>query len=339
MSLHKYALIRYRIIDGMIRNPHKPYPNIEDLREKCEYSLFGSEDGRHISISTIEKDLRAMRDDMELAYHAPIKYSRSHRGYYYEDPEYSIQSIPLNDDDVDAIKLAANTLFNFRESPLFSQFRFAIDKIFDRLNISDSVQDESIDQLVQFDNYPDYPGNEYLNEIYSGISTQHEIEIRYLKFGDSEVSKQVFHPYLLKEYKYRWYVIGFSPKREKIITFALDRIKGVSVLEGVFLHQEGFNAESFFRHSFGITEGKEAPVKITLSLTSDQKGYLETMPLHNSQVMTTNEEGIIIELFLVPSYEFYEKLLSFGPKLRVIKPLSIQKKLKKLLTQALENYK
>ena len=61
MSLHKHALIRYRIIDSMLRNKYKPYPKIEEIRAKCEDSLFGSDWGNHISISTIEKDFRAAR--------------------------------------------------------------------------------------------------------------------------------------------------------------------------------------------------------------------------------------------------------------------------------------
>ena len=78
----KNALIRFRIIDRMIRNPYKPYPSKGDLREACEESLFGSTYGEHICDSTIEKDLFAMR----IEHDAPIRYSRKHEGYFYEDP-------------------------------------------------------------------------------------------------------------------------------------------------------------------------------------------------------------------------------------------------------------
>ena len=132
MSLHKHALIRYRIIDAMLRNKYKPYPSIEDIRSKCEDSLFGSDWGDHISISTIEKDFKAMRTDEELGFFAPIKFSRVYMGYCYSEEDYTIHNIPLKNEDIDAIKFASNTLMNFRESPMFAQFRFAIEKIFDR---------------------------------------------------------------------------------------------------------------------------------------------------------------------------------------------------------------
>lgn len=338
MSLHKYALIRYRIIDGMLRNKYQPYPTIEQLRTKCEENLFGSEGGEHISISTIEKDLRAMREDLELGYEAPIKYSRLHKGYYYTDPEYTIQSIPLNSDDVDAIKLAANTLFNFRESPLFAQFRFAIEKIFDRLNIAEEVQDERINQVVQFDSYPEYPGNEFLAAIYQTIISKNKIQLSYQKFGSEEITTRILHPYLLKEYQHRWYLIAYSPIQEKVITFALDRIQKVEVLPDVFEIWDTFDPNQFFKHAFGITQTQDDPIEIKLKFKLDQLGYLETKPLHPSQIITVEKDYFVLALNVVPSFELYEKLLSFGSRVMVLEPQFVRNHLLKELQQSLSFY-
>ena len=63
MPANKYALLRYRIIDRCLTNRMRPHPTKEDLSKACEEGLYGSE-GEHISISTIEKDLWAMRGEM-----------------------------------------------------------------------------------------------------------------------------------------------------------------------------------------------------------------------------------------------------------------------------------
>jgi len=139
----KNALIRYRIIDKCLRNKYKPYPSKQELREACEESLFGSNDGEHICDSTIEKDLFAMR----MEHDAPIKYSKLHRGYFYEDPEFTINDIPLTNDDLEAISFAAQTLMQFRDVEMFRQFGSAIDKIADRVNIS---KEEDAEQYIQF---------------------------------------------------------------------------------------------------------------------------------------------------------------------------------------------
>ena len=250
MSLHKHALIRYCIIDAMLRNQYNPYPSIEDIRSKCEDSLFGSDWGDHISISTIEKDFKAMRTDAELGFFAPIKYSRIYNGYFYTEEEYTIHNIPLKNEDIEAIKFASNTLMNFRESPMFAQFRFAIEKIFDRLNISSDVQDNRLDKLVQFDALPNYPGKEFLQPLYTAIKDYHQVELVYKRFNSNKESRRVIHPYLLKEYKHRWYLVGFVEDKDSLSTYALDRMVSVDLKEEDFIVQQNFNPEEFFKFSY-----------------------------------------------------------------------------------------
>ncbi|MBK9525232.1 MAG: hypothetical protein IPO39_10870 [Bacteroidetes bacterium] len=65
MPSNKSALLRYKIIDRRIRNKYQSFPSIEDLRQACEDELFNST-GERVSRSTIEKDIRAMREDEVL---------------------------------------------------------------------------------------------------------------------------------------------------------------------------------------------------------------------------------------------------------------------------------
>jgi predicted DNA-binding transcriptional regulator YafY len=339
MSLHKHALIRYRIIDSMLRNKYRPYPNIEEIRAKCEDSLFGSDWGEHISKSTIEKDFKSMRDDAELGFFAPIKYFKKEDGYYYTDDTFTIHSIPLKPDDIDAIKFASNTLMNFRESPLFTQFRFAIEKIFDRLNISSEVQDERLDNLVQFDSYPDFPGNDYLQPIYTAIKDYQKVEIHYKRFNSTESSVRVYHPYLLKEYKYRWYVIGYSEDKNRIVTYALDRMSKIESLEEDFVIQSDFNADTFFKYSFGITQIDNAPQKIQLKFPSSQRGYLQTQALHETQeIIEETSSYFLLQLDVLVTYELLERIMSYGENIEVVAPVSLKETIIKRYKAALDKY-
>ena len=338
MSLHKHALIRYRIIDRMLRNPQRPYPTIEELRSECEEALFGSDSGEHISISTLEKDLRAMRTDHELGYEAPIKYSKQHKGYYYVDKGYTIHNSPLSTGDVDTIKFAANTLFNFREHPLFEQFRFSIEKIFDRLNISDEVDDEGIESKVQFDSFPDYPGKDYLPLVYEAIMGPHPLQMQYKKFNSIEFSSRVIHPYLLKEFRQRWYVIGYDDKSGKVRTFALDRVSKLSKSNRPYYLDDSFNIEEYFKYAFGITVGDAKPVDVKLHFPDHQLGYVKTSPLHSSQRIEIEDNGFILRLRILPTYEFYEKLLSFGANVKVLEPKSVKEALLSKIKDNLKQY-
>jgi len=57
------------------------------------------------------------------------------KGYYYTEEDFTIKEISLNEEDKDAIRFAANTLYQFKDLAIFDQFGSAIQKIMDRLSI------------------------------------------------------------------------------------------------------------------------------------------------------------------------------------------------------------
>jgi hypothetical protein len=148
----------------MIRNPYNPFPSKSDLREACEESLFGSSYGEHICDSTIEKDLFAMRMDHD----APIKYSKRNEGYYYENPDFSINDSPLSEDELSAIRFAVQTLQQFQEVPYFKEFGNAIDKIANRVSIV-SPDDEDVSKYVGFETILSAGGTHYLPDLLSQV--------------------------------------------------------------------------------------------------------------------------------------------------------------------------
>jgi hypothetical protein len=164
----KNALIRYRIIDRMLRNKYKPYPSKRELREACEDELFGSQ-GSNICDSTIEKDMFAMK----MEHDAPIKFSKRHNGYFYEDPAFSINDIPLSEEEISSIRFAVNTLQQFREVPFFQQFGLAIDKIVDRVAVGD--QSQELSKFIQFEAAVSTGGNEYLPTLLEGVQAKKRV--------------------------------------------------------------------------------------------------------------------------------------------------------------------
>ena len=228
MPANKYALLRYRIIDRCINNTSRPYPTKEDLRSACEEALYGS-DGENISISTIEKDIWAMRNESELGYYAPIAYHRDHRGYYYEEDDYSINEVSLNDEELEAIRFAANTLVQFRGLPVFKQFDQAIGKIADRLSVAPDLDTSGVESYMQFESIPSIGGSQHLALLLEGIKDKKAIKLNYKKFLEDKTSEYNLHPYLLKEYRSRWYLLAWDLRRESVRTFGCDRIENVTL--------------------------------------------------------------------------------------------------------------
>lgn len=339
MPVNKYALLRYRIIDRKISSKYQPFPNKEDLREACEEELYGST-GDNISMSTIDKDLYAMRNESNLGYYAPIAYDKANRGYYYKDPDYTIQEMPLSDSDLEAIQFAANTLSQFRSLDMFSSSEAAIDKILDRFNLNPGNADEEVTPFVQFETVESYKGGRHLKTILKAIRENRIIEFEYEKYTGSRKQRYQLHPYLLKEYRNRWYVIGYNPDKKAVVVFGLDRIRGeVKPTDTEFTRSSDFDPDHYFKHSIGITSVNEAPQRVHLCFSPLSGKYIQSQPLHTSQKIVRNDEvALEVELYLCITHELVMTILSHGPNVEVKAPKSLREQIAKSLRNTSKMY-
>lgn len=339
MPANKYALIRYRTIDRCLRNAGRPFPSKEELRQACEEALYGS-DGDRISTSTIEKDLNAMRYDGALGYHAPIAYHRDERGYYYEDEDFSIDNLQLNDEELDAIRFAARTLVQYRNVPLFSQFGQAIGKIDDRLRMAPDLDTAELESVVQFESAPATRGSEHLNPLLQAIQAHQVVAIAYRKFQATEADTFDIHPYLLKEYRNRWYVIAWNPERADYRTYGLDRVESVELHDQDFGVRNDFNPDLFFKHSFGISKSTEAPQHVRVRCNALEYEYLSAQPVHASQkLINTGADQYELQLHVLITYELVHFLLGLGAAVEVLAPESLRAKMEEAHREALQRYR
>jgi predicted DNA-binding transcriptional regulator YafY len=319
----KNALIRYRIIDKCIRNQYKPFPSKRDLREACEESLFGSTGGAHICDSTIEKDMYAMK----MEHDAPIKYSKLEKGYFYEDKDFTLNDIPLTDNDMEAISFAAHTLMQFKDVDLFRQFGSAIDKIVDHLAVS---QDQDSQQFVQFEATIADGGNEYLTSILEAIKLKRLIQFEYASFVNGELKLRKVTPLLLKQYRNRWYLISFDDSKNDYITYALDRIEGLEILKETVSQPIDFDPDNYFKHAVGITSGNTAPTDVRLKVSLVAAKYLDSLPIHASQkVVEMNQDHFIFCLKVNISEELIREIMSYGGDIAVIEPLELKEEVQR----------
>lgn len=338
MPANKYALIRYRTIDRCLRNPARPYPSKEELRLACEEALYGS-DGDRISISTIEKDLNAMRYDGALGYHAPIAYHRDERGYHYEDEDFSIDNLQLNEEELESVRFAARTLVQFKNVPLFAQFGQAIGKIDDRLRMAPNLETEPLNAIVQFESAPASRGSEFLTPLLNAIQSRNAVEIAYRKFNAEQSDSTIIHPYLLKEYRNRWYVIAWNPGREAYRTYGLDRIEHIHERSEAFDLNAEFDADQLFLHSFGISKISDQPQKVRVRCNRLEYEYLSAQPVHASQrLIVIDENTYELQLEVWITFELVQFLLGLGAAIEVLEPASLRKQMKQALSDSLDRY-
>ena len=301
--------------------------------------VLENEVGMNFSVSTVQKDIKAMREDEALGLQAPIAFSKAHNGYYYSDPNYTLASVALHEEDIEAISFATVLLSQFRGVPILEQYSAAVDKILETVNLTRALEGVDSDQIIQFEKIQTVRGNEWHAPVIEAIKERKKVLFQYRKFDADEAKNYVLHPYLLKEYRNRWYLVGMTDDEGAIRTFGLDRIESMEVLEEDRKLHPTFDAEEYFKHAFGITSHTEKPEGIVLSFTPHQGMYIKTQPLHQSQqILKDDDQEVRISLKVWPTYELKMQILSFGPEAKVLSPESFQKEIKELLRETLSRY-
>ena len=333
MPKNKEALIRYRVINRCIID--YKIVSRQKLITACEAAL----DKCPISKRTIDGDIHSMRNDLGLGYLAPIKYDRYRQGYYYEDPDYSIDKIPLNNEEIQALTFAATLLEQFKNIEIFSDFSGAVQKIVNAVNLHRLKDEKSTLNFIDFEKVPFFKGSEYLQPIIKAIKEKNVLSITYQKFYSKEQNTHTRHPYLLKEYRNRWYLIGLNDYYKEIRTYGLDRIKSLENSSVKYI-DSNFDAKEYFRNTIGLIVPPTKPPKIKLSFIREQGQYVITQPIHESQeIVEENDEKVIINLQVHPTYELKSLILGWGKDVEVLEPVELREEIIKIHKESIGIYK
>ncbi len=328
MPKNKDALIRYRVINKCFLE--KKHVTLKELVSACEDAL----DIQPLSERTIEADIRAMRYDRGLGYNAPIKMNRSKGVYYYEDPNYSIDNIPLNEEELDSLLFASRLLDQFKDIELFRTFKGSIDKLVEAVNVYHLPEYKDIRNFIEFERVEYTKGTDHLKELINAIKERCVIKIEYQSFTSKRSTFHIIHPYHLKEYRNRWFLIGYNEQYSDIRTYGLDRIIKIQVEETLKFKDVGFDAQKYYENVIGISVLHEEPVEIHIAFSELQTQYILSQPLHSSQEFVQKlGNRYVYKYFLVPNYEFISQILAWGIEVEVIHPRSIKNKIKQVSQQ------
>ncbi|MGM9783350.1 MAG: WYL domain-containing protein [Paludibacteraceae bacterium] len=126
----------------------------------------------------------------------------------------------------------------------------------------------------------------------------------------------------VKVCRQRWYMLAGGLAYPQPRIYALDRIIDLETTDHRFTLPPDFDAEAYFRHSFGIVVNeKYLPETVKLKVYDERVCYLRTLPLHQSQTETESGENYaVFNYFLSPTNDFQHKLLSIGESVEVLEP-------------------
>ena len=333
MPRTKNALVRQRVIDRCLGSP-KNY-SIKGLMEACNRELESIGENTVTAMNTIRDDIEQIMTNYPDANVITQRVGRNIY-YSYEDKSYSIFNIPFNDDEVAQLTQTLSILARFEGMPQFEWMDDFVNRFKSSLKLTTSNE-----PIVGFDENIDLKGRNFFATLFSAISNKQVLEISYKNFKHDIVQKYIVHPYYLKQFNGRWFLMGHSDNIGKLSVFAFDRIVSTKSDNRDYIPNTTYNFNEYFDDMIGVTKPNEASLEIVkLWISAQRWPYVETKPLHGSQrVVSKDEYGVTIQIEVYLNRELEQLVLSFGKDIKVLSPRILQEKIYSNIMENLSNYK
>lgn len=335
MATNKLALIRYKTIDDCLKNRYRKW-TLEDLIEKVSDALYEYEGiTSGVSRRTIQADIQVLRSD-RLGYNAPIIVTDK-KFYRYEDAAYSITNSPVNSADVDKMREIVSVLKQLNGFTYFDEMTELIAKL--ENNVNRNLLNTP--NYIQFEDNKHLKGIGHVSPLYQAILNKTPLLIEYQSFKAQKPSKEIYSPYLLKEYRNRWFVITKMKGKQHLLTLALDRISEFHPLpKDLFEEYKGVNFDRYYNDLLGVTKSeRDRPAKVILEFDKATAPYVLTKPIHESQkVLSETETGIVIRIDVVLNFELEREILGFGECVKVKSPRNLASRIMRRHEKALLQY-
>lgn len=327
MPVNKHALIRYRTLDKCFSNFARRY-YIEDLIQACNEALYQhTGQDKYADPLTPGISRRQVLVDIdfiesEAGWGALIERIKDGRRVYYryEDPEYTINNQPITDEEMAKLRETMLMLNRFKGLPQFEWMESLLTNLEDKFHLQGAT-----DSVISMDGNAYASGIEHLSPLFNAILNKTPLLIDYETFDGTSYHWEI-HPYHIKQYNNRWFLIGLNnDEYQNITNLALDRIVRFEQATTPFIENTSIeDFDDYFYDIVGVSFPLEGKVeKVLLQFSTHRFPYVVSKPIHGSQKTISPKEGLI-SLDVIPNRELESIILSFGDDVEVLAPASLR---------------
>lgn len=331
MANVKNAGIREIIIDRCLQN--RDGRTVQQIMDACNEALKAHGLRPITSPNTIRTDFDTISD----RWHKRISCIRKGRNFFYcyEDPNFSIFNNPMSEDEIMRVYGALEVLERFEGKEGFEWIEDVSAHLRTSLHMGNNGK-----SIIAYDDNALLKGMQFFAELHDYIRSKQPIEVTYRPYTNPELLQETIHPYFLKQFNSRWFVLGYNSKYEAITNFALDRIISIDKSNQKYIPNTKYDFKKYFDKVIGVTIEEGEPEEIMIEVDASEYPYVESKPMHHSQQLVRYAENgnPIISLKVIPNFELRQAILGYGRRMTVLSPEHLRNRITEELKEILNNY-
>lgn len=278
-----------------------------------------------VSTKTISRDLEFMRDQLGL----PVEYDAKIYAWRYAYPVKNFPTVQVSEGELLALLVARKALEPYRGTPYHDQLTHAFDKLAAGLRDQVSFSADAGYANVSFHHQGLSKADLQIFERLSlAVRDHHEIEFVYLKPQNTEPETRRMQPYHVANRENAWYVIGLDADKRALRTFAVSRMKKVTVTPRQFTKPADFSPEKYYSKSFGAFVGT-GDHRVVIRFNAEAAVKIRERFWHETQEFKELPAGgLELRLHLNSLDEIRRWVLSWADAAEVIAPKELRHQIK-----------
>lgn len=330
MPLTKNGQLRIEVIDEIFRGINRY--NFNDLLKKVNSVLL-----RHgtpaIGEKTLYNDLKFLREEKGAPIHRP---NASDDKYYYTE-KFSIKTSLLDYEEIEYLKQVSLIVKKLSPSQTGEEFNQIISKLDNTVHtVSEHAQ-----SIIEIEEHTQSSGIHWYNALFYAIKDKSPLRIAYKPYHKDEPREFIFHPYLLKQYRNRWFLFGREGNKEYVTNLGLDRIVSIKNSSAMYNENDLFSSEDYFNHLIGVSKPNESEIQdIILRVEAKSVPYILSKPIHKLQkkVKSYKNGDIQLKIPLYVNYELTSTILGYQNTVEVLAPRKLREEVLGILKKGLKKY-
>ena len=337
MPENKKAGFRYALIEEALKKNDRM--SAEQLSDYVNDRLAEIEDefkpNMQVTKRTIYNDIR----DIQSLYKIEILNQRGK--FSYADLSDSIHKVNLNKEEKTLLEMALQTFSIYQGTEFFQKFDEVISKVLAG-KVMRGLHRNDPSEYIQISNLPENTGQQWIVDVYNAVIERRTLEVLYHPYG-GDAKVRTICPYLLKEFKKNWYLIGYAYEiGENGMTniFKLSRIMSIKKSSKKYYDDPKFQKDDYFTYSLGVVQKHgEKPVDVVLKFSKDVKRLILENKIHHSmEIIEETTDYLKVSIKVFDSVELRNLIFSFASNVEVISPKSLRDDVKKEIAKMKAQY-
>ncbi|HEY1434957.1 MAG TPA: WYL domain-containing protein [Thermoanaerobaculia bacterium] len=271
-----------------------------------------------VSSKTVQRDLDYLRDELE----APIEFHRDENGYAYARNDYVLPFLPVDGQDLFSIGVAAQVLQLLGGTPLARSLRSCYERLARLMPPAVRLRPEIVREKLALRAASFRPVREdtwqaVAESLQKGIA----LSIRYRHPGGPPGEPRVIRPYAFVLAGRDWMVLAEDQAQDQVKNFYLARIESPRLTAERYAIPKTFDADAFFRNTFGIFVGKGRAFRFRVRFSPEVSDEIREMVWHPQQKIETDRDGAaVLELPAESLREARRFVLAYGQDAAALSP-------------------